>query len=197
MSPSPDPPFDAQPQGISLDELTEAFAQVMGSEPRRAEQSPAVENAAPQDAAIAVATAESAAEARGRMSCPRRTILPDQSANDLRGDAVCGQSGQSAAYAGRAAELMRDVEPNDIPSLVDELNKHYAARAPVPDRRRGRRLSDDALPRVPLLRSRLYGRIREARLSQAAIDVLALVAYQQRSAARRSAGCGASPAATS
>ena len=29
------------------------------------------------------------------------------------------------------------------------------------------------------LRNRFYGRIREARLSQAAIDVLALVAYQQ------------------
>ena len=36
MSPSPDPPFDSQPQGISLDELAEAFAQVMGVEPRRA-----------------------------------------------------------------------------------------------------------------------------------------------------------------
>ena len=35
MSPSPDPPFDPQPQGISLDELAEAFAQVMGVEPRR------------------------------------------------------------------------------------------------------------------------------------------------------------------
>ena len=29
------------------------------------------------------------------------------------------------------------------------------------------------------LRNRFYGRVREARLSQAAIDVLALVAYQQ------------------
>ena len=35
MSPSADPPFESQPQGISLDELTQAFAQVMGVEPRR------------------------------------------------------------------------------------------------------------------------------------------------------------------
>jgi segregation and condensation protein B len=35
MCPSPDPPFESQPQGISLDELAEAFAQVMGVEPRR------------------------------------------------------------------------------------------------------------------------------------------------------------------
>ena len=40
MSPSPDPPFESQPQGISLDELAEAFAQVMGAEPRRIEETP-------------------------------------------------------------------------------------------------------------------------------------------------------------
>ncbi len=34
MSSMPDPPFDPQPQGISLDELAQAFAQVMGVEPR-------------------------------------------------------------------------------------------------------------------------------------------------------------------
>ena len=36
MSSSPDPPFESQPHGISLDELAEAFAQVMGGQPRRA-----------------------------------------------------------------------------------------------------------------------------------------------------------------
>ena len=40
MSPTPDPPFDPQAQGISLDELAEAFAQVMGAEPRRPAESP-------------------------------------------------------------------------------------------------------------------------------------------------------------
>ena len=35
MSSSPERSFDPQPQGISLDELAEAFAQVMGTEPRR------------------------------------------------------------------------------------------------------------------------------------------------------------------
>ena len=34
MSPSPEPLFEGQPQGISLDELAQAFAQVMGAEPR-------------------------------------------------------------------------------------------------------------------------------------------------------------------
>ena len=80
----------------------------------------------------------------------------------------------------RAAELMRDVAPDEIPPLVDELNARYAAVG-APYRIVGHgdgyrlTLSDEFNP----LRNRFYGRIREARLSQAAIDVLALVAYQQ------------------
>ena len=80
----------------------------------------------------------------------------------------------------RAAELMRDVAPDEIPSLVDELNRRYSARgAPY------RIVGEEDGYRLTLcrefhpLRNRFYGRIREARLSQAAIDVLALVAYRQ------------------
>ena len=39
MTPSADPPLESQPQGISLDELAQAFAKVMGVEPRRAAES--------------------------------------------------------------------------------------------------------------------------------------------------------------
>ena len=53
--------------------------------------------------------------------------MPDQSAVDLGGHALRGQSGQPAALAGRAAELMRDVAADEIPSLVDELNRRYDA----------------------------------------------------------------------
>ena len=41
MSPAPDPPFESQPQGISLDELAEAFAQVMGTPRARRPVAPA------------------------------------------------------------------------------------------------------------------------------------------------------------
>ena len=75
---------------------------------------------------------------------------------------------------------MRDVEADEIPALIDELNRRYAARgAPY------RIVGEEDGYRLALcrefhpLRNRFYGRIREARLSQAAIDVLALVAYQQ------------------
>ena len=82
--------------------------------------------------------------------------------------------------AARAAELMRGVEPGEIGELIGELNARYARNACpyfVAEDSDGYRIT----LRKPFhpLREQFYGRIREARLSQAAIDVLAIVAYQQ------------------
>jgi segregation and condensation protein B len=80
----------------------------------------------------------------------------------------------------RASELMRGVAPDEIPDLVDQLNRRYAAR-----RCPYFIASEGAGYRMTLrrefwpIRNRFYGRIREARLSQAAIDVMAIVAYRQ------------------
>jgi segregation and condensation protein B len=198
MPPSPDPPFDSQPPGISLDELAEAFAQVMGVEPRQA-----ASNEKPRVADEGRGTGD---EARGvadegwALQCPSSEPASDSAA--VTGDALappaaedpCPISPRSILEAmlfvgnrenrplspGRAADLMRDVEPDEIPPLIDDLNKRYAAGgAPY------RIVGDGDGYRLTLgsdfhsLRNRFYGRIREARLSQAAVDVLALVAYQQ------------------
>jgi segregation and condensation protein B len=79
-----------------------------------------------------------------------------------------------------AAELMRGVEPEEIPGLVRQLNRRYEAHGcpyVISDEGAGYRMT----LRRPFhyLRDRFFGRIREARLSQAAIDVLAIIAYQQ------------------
>lgn len=80
----------------------------------------------------------------------------------------------------RAAELMRGVTPEEISGLVDELNRRYSACGCA-----YHIVSEGAGYRMALreefgaIRNRFYGRVREARLSQAAIDVLAIVAYQQ------------------
>jgi len=181
MSPAPDPPFESQPQGISLDVLAEAFAQVMGGQPRRTEAAapdgePAVAPAAVEAADVAPPVAEpplpQAAEADD--SCPLnpRTILEAM--------LFVGNRENRPLSGARAAELMRDVEADEIPPLVDELNRSYEARgAPyrVVGEGDGYRLT--LCRELRALRDRFYGRLREARLSQAAIDVLALVAYQQ------------------
>jgi segregation and condensation protein B len=75
---------------------------------------------------------------------------------------------------------MRDVGVDEIPSLVDELNRRYdedGAPYQIVGEGDGYRLT--LRREFHSLRNRFYGRVREARLSQAAIDVLALVAYQQ------------------
>ena len=80
-----------------------------------------------------------------------------------------GNRNNEPLSARQAAELMRDVTADEIPPLVAELNRRYQAEsAPycIASGSHGYRL---VLRREfhPLR----YGRIREARLSQAAIDV--------------------------
>ena len=180
MSPSADPPFESQPQGISLSELTKAFAEVMGVEPRlpaepvappeQRETSPDAVDAEPAAQPAAAPPTEPAIDD----ACPinPRTILEAM--------LFVGNRDNEPLSPRRAAELMRDVEVDEIPSLVEELNRRYdetGAPYRIIGEGDGYRL---AIRReFHSLRNRFYGRVREARLSQAAVDVLALVAYQQ------------------
>ena len=80
----------------------------------------------------------------------------------------------------RASDFMRNVSPDEITLLVAELNERYAAlNCPyeIVQENQGLRLSlrDD----FESVRTRFYGRIKEARLNQSAIDVLSIVAYRQ------------------
>jgi segregation and condensation protein B len=91
-----------------------------------------------------------------------------------------GNRGNQPLTAQQASELMRGVQPGEIPGLVDALNHRYeTAGCPyqIVSDRSGYRMT---LRKVfSVLRDRFYGRIREARLSQAAVDVLAIVSYRQ------------------
>ena len=91
-----------------------------------------------------------------------------------------GNEGNEPLTASQAVELMRGVDVQEIDRLVDELNASYQHEdcpyhiVPVGA---GYRLQlRDEFDR---LRDRFYGRIRRIRLSQAAIDVMAIVAYHQ------------------
>ncbi len=183
MSASPDPPFESQPQGISLDELAEAFAQVMGVEPRRPptdDNGDATERDIPSEQpADAIESAIDGDSATAETE-PEQDPCPISPKTIFEAMLFVGNRDNHPLTPARAAELMRDVDQDEIPSLVDELNRGYEARRAacrIVSEGDGYRmtLDDDFRP----LRNRFYGRIRQARLSQAAIDVLALVAYQQ------------------
>jgi segregation and condensation protein B len=181
MSDAPeDKPESRREQGISLDELAAAYAQSMERRTDSWEEPPGER----PEAAEAV-----------RAQPPRETVEePPPDAADDSGDDPCplspttileamlfvGSEQNEPLSSVRAAELMRGVSAGEIPGLVDRLNRRYAASGcpyRIIGEGAGYRIALDR-PFYPI-RNKFYGRMREARLSQAALDVLAIVAYRQ------------------
>jgi len=80
----------------------------------------------------------------------------------------------------QAASLMRGVSTDEIPGIAAELEKNYRQRGcPYQIAFENGGYLMKLHPNFDKLRERFYGKVRETRLSQAAIDVLAIVAYQQ------------------
>ncbi|TWU51351.1 SMC-Scp complex subunit ScpB [Rubripirellula reticaptiva] len=79
----------------------------------------------------------------------------------------------------RLASLMRDVTPEEVIGMIEHLNQSYRendqALRIVGDEN-GYRMT--VAPEVENVRRSFMGKVREAKLSQTAIEVLALVAYQ-------------------
>ncbi len=190
MSTTPEHRSDPPQQVVSLEELSEAFARVLGGQPEfplasqdtlpskedgieSPAETEAVEAAPPLDSAgesPAVAHESDGDDDPCQLS--PRTILESM--------LFVGNRQNEPLGAQRAAELMRGVGAEEIPSLVDELNRRYRADGcpyEILAENGGYRMA--LREEFYLIRSRLYGRVREARLSQAAIDVLAIVAYRQ------------------
>ena len=80
----------------------------------------------------------------------------------------------------RAAELMRGVTPGDVADMVGQLNARYdSSGCPYKIIHEGAGYRMTLRRAFHALRNKFFGRVREARLSQAAIDTLAIVAYRQ------------------
>ncbi|NLX57399.1 MAG: SMC-Scp complex subunit ScpB [Planctomycetaceae bacterium] len=155
-------------QGISLDQLSQAYAQLLGKgeDPYEPPAAPREMEAADVIEQVQDATRDDACEL-----CPRSIV-----------EAVLfvGHPRNEPMTAAQIAALMRGVPTREIDELIDELNQFYTAHGhPY------QIVSVDAGYRLELreefwsMRNVFYGRVREARLSQAAVDVLAIVAYQQ------------------
>jgi segregation and condensation protein B len=88
--------------------------------------------------------------------------------------------GGAPLTASRACEAIRGLTPAQFTQIIDELNRDYRMQARpyrIQVRDQGYELA--LQPRFRGVLDRLYGSMREARLSQAALDVLALIAYRQ------------------
>ena len=165
-------------QGLSLEELGRAYAALLKK--GEADPYPEADGAAaagdPRRILTQDADIEPAPPARGADdgACP---ITPR---SILEAILFVGHPANEPLAAERIASLMRGVGAREIDELVTELNREYEAEGrpyAIVSVDLGYQLT--LRPQFAALRDAFYGRVREARLSQSAIDVLAIVAYQQ------------------
>ena len=181
MARSPEPPSDravpvaalpalgapVESSGLALDQLSAALAGMLGTgdDPYAAAPEPQ-----PQAEADPGVVDESAAHHACEIT--PRSILEAM--------LFVGSPANEPLSSRQVAALMRGVRPAEIDSLVGELNAEYERRNcpyTIFEQAGGYRLA--LRPEFDRLRDKFYGRTRQARLSQAAIEVLAAVAYHE------------------
>ena len=160
-------------EGTSLDELSGAYAELIhaGNDPYSAstETETSVVSAEaqmiPEPITVAV-SAEEEAELSPKSILEAMLFVGDPNGQPL--------------IAAQVAKMMRGVSVQEIDDLISDLNCAYQDTGSVYEIRR-----QDAGYVMALrdqydgLRERFYGTVRETKLSQVAIDVLAVVAYNQ------------------
>ena len=160
-------------QGLSLDELSQAYAALLA---KGADPLPQTADKPPKSTPHRKVESDESEPVR-RSAEPPCEVTPK---TILEAILFVGHPTNEPLTSERIAGLMRGVTPGEIDDLVGELNGEYAAaQAPyaIESVDCGYRIA--LRPEFASLRDGFYGRIREARLSQTAIDVLAIVAYQQ------------------
>lgn len=153
-------------EGLSLDRLSEAYAQLIdgGIDP--------YERPAPSPDSSPVAELWEEEEPEHEQDVAPLTIL----------EAILfvGTEDNSPLTNQDIAKLMRGVRPNEVDELVVELNERYTASArPYQVSSIGAGYRMTLREQFDSLREKFYGKVREARLSQPAVDVLSIVAYKQ------------------
>jgi segregation and condensation protein B len=157
--------------GLSLDELNQAFAQLLagGHDPYRKPPEEELPTDQPEmNPRLAFEIEEDvdrACEITPRSILEAMLFVGDPANRPLAPDQVAG--------------LMRGVRPAEIEGLVGELNREYAAnRCPYRIESEGAGYKLALCDEFAAVREKCYGRAKESRLSDPAIEVLALVAYR-------------------
>jgi segregation and condensation protein B len=152
--------------GLSLEDLSQAYAQLVdgGADPYQVQE---IEEDEPDEEDLGAQS-----DVSEEVEVTPRTILEAM--------LFVGSSNNEPLSARLVAGLMRGVSPREIDELVHELNEAYEAEdCPYHIVSAGAGYTLQLRPEFARLRDKFYGRVREAKLSQPAIDVLAMVAYRQ------------------
>lgn len=166
-------------EGISLNELSQAFVALLakGSDPYAVEREPTSAESLSADFAELVDSGDEAEKQYLRAQQVDGEITPR---SILEAMLFVGHPTGESLTSERIASFMRGVRAAEIDDLVSELNSEYEATgSPYGIVSVGAGYRMEIRPDFSGLREAFWGRIREARLSQAAIDVLAIVGYHQ------------------
>jgi segregation and condensation protein B len=173
-------PADPGEGGLSLEDLSSAYAELLGKghdpyEPiAPAEPAGEAQASLPHDQALLdrLAEEEVAAGADDACELSPRTLV----------EAILfvGHPHNEPMSAARLASLMRGVRSEEVEEIVRDLNETYRNEGcPYHIALEGAGYRMTLRDEFRTLRDKFYGRVKEARLSQGAVDVLAVVAYNQ------------------
>jgi segregation and condensation protein B len=164
-------------QGLSLEELSQAYANLLeqGEDPYA--QAPA-RDAAADDALPDEVVDEEEVEETSLEDGQELSDVSPQSI--LEAMLFVGHPDNEPLTSQKVASFMRGVRPQEIDELVVQLNQIYEEEGcPYCIASVGPGYQLVLREEFGALRDKFYGRIKAARLSQAAIDILAIVAYRQ------------------
>ncbi|MCA9215342.1 MAG: SMC-Scp complex subunit ScpB [Planctomycetales bacterium] len=165
-APEDDKSINAQP--LSADELGRAFAQLMGDDS---------EAESPPDHTESPLADPDDDETESKLATDDAPVSPE---SILEAMLFVGHPQNKPLTSRVLASFMRGVSPNELDEMIVELNEQYDEQetaytiSAIGD---GYRMSlrDD----LASIRNQFYGKVKEAKLSQTAIDVLSIVAYNQ------------------
>lgn len=165
--------LDEEFDGLSLDDLGAAYARVAAEHDPEAFAQPETEEVEGQADDMEVDNDEDETES---VEEEDEIVTPE---SIVEAALFVGHPENKSMSEQRLASLMRDVSPEEIIELIEQLNHSYreadqALRIIRDDH--GYRMT--VAPEVEGVRRSFLGKVRETRLSQTAIEVLALVAYQ-------------------
>ena len=158
-------------QGLSLERLSASFSRLLGKsdDPQTAPDTVGVD-----------ATSASAHAAGQSDPAPTDDGYPITPRSIVEAVLFVGHPDNEALTSPQIAALMRSVTPAEVDELVRELNATYAVEGcPYYFESVGAGYRMTLRRKYHGLRDKFYGKIKQARLSQVAIDVLAIVAYNQ------------------
>ncbi len=158
-----EPSGDEKPGRFSLQNLSAAFARLTGTSEAKAPT---------DDVAEAFEELQESPDSVGSEVLSPRMIV--------EGMLFVGNADGRPLSSREMAAHIRDVSPREVETHIDELNEMYAQTDTayhIASEGKGYRFVLDA--KFDAVRQRFHGRVREAKLTPKAIEVLSVVAYRQ------------------